>query len=93
MAGYSTINSVISEKFYTIYTTDYPYIKKITYPKADDHIMSWRYCYGLTNVEMQRAFKILMKQARPELRELAINPRIYHAGEEQYAIVSDKDHA
>ena len=68
-------------------------VKKITYPKADDHIMSWRYCYGLTNVEMQRAFKILMKQARPELRELAINPRIYHAGEEQYAIVSNKDHA
>jgi len=32
MAGYSTINSVISKKFYTIYTTDYPYIKKITYP-------------------------------------------------------------
>lgn len=60
-------------------------VNKVTFAEGE-HSLSWRYRFGLTNVEMRRAFMILMKQARPELRELPINPRVFHAGEDEYLI-------
>lgn len=65
-------------------------VNKVTFSESD-HALSWRYRFGITNVEMRRAFNIITKKYRPELRELPINPRIYHAGEEQYAIKSEKE--
>lgn len=65
-------------------------VNKVTFAESE-HALSWRYRFGITNVEMRRAFNILTKKYRPELRELAINPRIYHAGEELYAIKHEKE--
>lgn len=65
-------------------------VNKVTQSQSE-HAISWLYRFGFTNIEMRRAFNILTKKARPELRELAINPRIYHAGEELYEIHDDKD--
>lgn len=63
-------------------------VNKVTFSDRP-HSLSWRYRYGLTNVEMRRAFQIITGKSRPELRELPINPRVFEAGEDEYAIVDD----
>lgn len=63
-------------------------VNKVTFADQE-HSLSWRYRFGFTNVEMRRAFNIISGRARPELKELPINCRVYDAGEEEYAIVKE----
>ena len=60
-------------------------VNKVTF-SVQEHSLSWRYRFGIPNVEMRRVFNILTRKARPSLRELPINSRVYDAGEEEYLI-------
>lgn len=58
-------------------------VNKVTFSEQEQS-MSWRYRFGLTNVEMRRAFKIVTGQASPGLREQKINPLVFDDGEDEF---------
>lgn len=64
-------------------------INKVTFSE-NEHSMSWRYRYDLTNVEMRRAFQIVTGISKPELRDLPINPRVFDDGEEEYLVENEE---